>query len=957
MRRGEGGGYGNWRNKDRGAQSMDSLIESKRSDGQEPWRPNRGGRRGNYPPRGNGRGNMDNPDGYRKQRKYPISVEHLDKLATLMSDLVVLELLNERSGFSVLVDQEKIPPIKLGLSVKVLSVATTSQSLKERVYELINKTCTDNFVSQLMNYSLTLQRQFPDKAPEFFTQLHTVLDTYSIGMLSNALSRVTNLVHSCYSTLTLMKCEGKVEDELVNKYKTLLDRLNEGAKRWEQEKKMEKLDGKKRRLDEMDSMEPMDDFRDISVLPTPMDIDSRRPFLRRNVVKGRYTDGQHYLDVQFRLLREDFVRPLREGIRQFRSQVKSRIMDVRIYRNVTYVGSKLERQKIFHEVHLGSMKTMKLEHSKRLMYGNLVCFSNDNFATMVLGAVADRSVDSLKKGIIGVEFESDISDYDMSSNFIMVESRAYFMAYKHVLQALKEMPNNIPMEKYVVQVEPLIDPPQYLTPNLVYDMRVIKNRSMMKDCEAFSQFYRHDDEERMQDEEINIPARLERVQVADDFTWPSAHDFGLDTSQRRALHGALTRELAIIQGPPGTGKTFIGLKIVQTLLHNSQVWKDENNPTPILVVCFTNHALDQFLEGMMTFTNSIVRVGSRTQSESIGKFQINKLVQNVVRSRSMPQVIHSQKNDITFDLRRLEEGISMCREIDTECSAARGIFTLDMFTGKSIIPDHILRQLQEIKYDEKITHWLTLNHQPPNAPGHAHQAQDTTPKGQTHQQAQTELENYIDEDERKDNEELLAIEERDRMIEDDFGGPIFNATMNRVKFEITKKNIEFSLGELEKILEEVGDENAYLEYIILRGQLEAMNYGLGIPVNIQQVEGIQAQTTLNIWRLEPQRKWQMYNYWVSQLQRSVKPRWTALSAKFQTQVKALEGMKNAEYLYAMRKAAVVGMTTTGAAQYNRILQDLAPAIGNHTTTPHHTPHTTTHITPHNKECSSTHFVS
>lgn len=40
------------------------------------------------------------------------------------------------------------------------------------------------------------------------------------------------------------------------------------------------------------------------------------PFLRKNVVDGAYRSVHHYLDVQFRLFREDFMRPLRDGIRK-----------------------------------------------------------------------------------------------------------------------------------------------------------------------------------------------------------------------------------------------------------------------------------------------------------------------------------------------------------------------------------------------------------------------------------------------------------------------------------------------------------------------------------------------------------------------------------------------------------------------------------------------------------------
>ena len=54
------------------------------------------------------------------------------------------------------------------------------------------------------------------------------------------------------------------------------------------------------------------------------------------------------------------------------------------------------------------------------------------------------------------------------------------------------------------------------------------------------------------------------------------------------------------------------------LLHNRNVWSADGFDGPILVVCYTNHALDQFLEGILDFhPDGIIRVGGRSQSEKI----------------------------------------------------------------------------------------------------------------------------------------------------------------------------------------------------------------------------------------------------------------------------------------------------------------------------------------------------
>lgn len=91
--------------------------------------------------------------------------------------------------------------------------------------------------------------------------------------------------------------------------------------------------------------------------------------------------------------------------------------------------------------------------------------------------------------------------------------------------------------------------------------------------------------------------RLHRVEIMDATKHPGPEDLGLDASQTAAFYAALTQKLTVIQGPPGTGKTYLGLRIVQTLLHNSKYWSSAAiEKSPILVICYTNHALDQFLE-------------------------------------------------------------------------------------------------------------------------------------------------------------------------------------------------------------------------------------------------------------------------------------------------------------------------------------------------------------------------
>ena len=79
--------------------------------------------------------------------------------------------------------------------------------------------------------------------------------------------------------------------------------------------------------DDEDLREPPNDFTKMSIVPSLDDLigtsnDSVRPFLRRNITNGAYRSVRHYLDVQFRLLREDFVHPLRTGVAKLQETVK-----------------------------------------------------------------------------------------------------------------------------------------------------------------------------------------------------------------------------------------------------------------------------------------------------------------------------------------------------------------------------------------------------------------------------------------------------------------------------------------------------------------------------------------------------------------------------------------------------------------------------------------------------------
>ncbi|VBB30511.1 unnamed protein product [Acanthocheilonema viteae] len=390
-----------------------------------------------------------------------------------------------------------------------------------------------------------------------------------------------------------------------------------------------------------DGIEPPEDFRTLSVYATSNDIlQPVQPYIRRNIIRGNYSCQEHYLDVQFRLMREDLVGPLRDGIKLWREQKGKESflsyavdaceeLDILIVRGVTVEGAQLKRStgEIIRYVIFQPMDTDSLWTS-RLKYGQLITMSSDGFQNeALLATIVEKDSDDFSKGKLGLCFFDDHS-VSRGKIYTLIESSSYYEMYQHVLERIKRFDDDhrIPFERFLLKAETDVKLPSYLVQQIDEDSHSssdslnseytdysdspsAKKSGIAKEISIFGTKYTMD----------KLKYTLDGDKVA----------CGLDNAQRNALCYALMHELALIQGPPGTGKTFLGRLIVRILLENMNMWNPERI-NPMLVVCFTNHALDQFLDGILVdlkedgrYNNefpSIVRFGSRCKSETLQRY-------------------------------------------------------------------------------------------------------------------------------------------------------------------------------------------------------------------------------------------------------------------------------------------------------------------------------------------------
>ena len=405
------------------------------------------------------------------------------------------------------------------------------------------------------------------------------------------------------------------------------------------------------------------EYKEVQILPKwdEVCISKKPERLRKNIISGSYSDWLHYYDVQFRLLREDFIAPLRNGVCDYLGGARGRkLKNVRVYQNVLIIQPAFAHTGLCYKIKLDfshMRRRCNWAHSKRLLHGSLLCLSPeyDNFNEEVYFAtVTDRNPEKLENGELEVMFQDNAKILSFSSTdtkFTLVESCAYFEASRHILRSLQTAEvDTMPFTAHLIVGDcDSVEQPQYLRESIgtPYNLSFLltdeeKSLRVASKCFAISDDESDDDSFISKILGANRSTLLEECflvnQLINFNQWPSCDQTELDHSQMKALQMGLTQEIAVIQGPPGTGKTYIGLKIVEGLLLNKKIWKTDGAKSPILVMCFTNHALDQFLEGILNgplYKDSdvddikVVRIGGRSQSDKLAELSLHNKRRNV----------------------------------------------------------------------------------------------------------------------------------------------------------------------------------------------------------------------------------------------------------------------------------------------------------------------------------------
>lgn len=391
----------------------------------------------------------------------------------------ILELANKSKRFEALLNCTEIRPDLMKLIIRAVHLCALSDQVTqhaEKILRIVIRTKflllhLSSFVRKIQLHSITDDNFQPDDvilqlAETFLVLLqrfrHDIVDTTPIAELSEALEKLK-------SDVSL-----QVDTEMLEKKVILVKELRDEIIR----RRIESL----RKQDDESALEPPEDFRKVSVIPQAADLNVHdKPFLRANIVGGSYIDLEHYLDVQFRLMREDFIIPLRQGIKELRRKDNNRgasidsdrkhSKDVSVYRNVTVLYPVCSGKGMVYRIRFDwlhrSVRHVKWEKSKQLKFGSLLCLSADDFYNLVFATVENRNPGDLRCGELEVRFEGvqleKLNEFiKEKKKFDMVESPAFFETYRHVLEGLQKIqPDELPFQEHIVKCNRNVGPPGY----------------------------------------------------------------------------------------------------------------------------------------------------------------------------------------------------------------------------------------------------------------------------------------------------------------------------------------------------------------------------------------------------------------------------------------------------------------------------------------------------------------
>ena len=801
-----------------------------------------------------------------------------------------------------------------------------------------------------------------------------------IGLLIRIVSLIRTLLNKFPSeSENLSDCIFSINDNIelpqfqqifspsdIESFKDLYQQLARHAKPRTAEKKRHEI---KSNLEPVlclsDSNNYGDHFRSIPIYPTYHEI--RNPSnttLRALVKEGEYENQETYLDIHFKLLREDMVYPLKLAIKNLLELDLNFGLQLHTYDNVKL--RKITANHTHGIVYMISFTSHGIKNKKdydwtrstRLKFGALLCISQKNkhgypnFQDPLWAVVTHSDEKEIKEtGLISIKFKSGFEPkFKFDTDYFMIESReVYFEAYCHVLTVLQEIEitKTLPFQPILLGKVNRCPPPAYIDHETMLDFSALI-QSPSSSTQPF------------------------RALALDTKNWPVSDV--LNESQSRAVKLAFTSELALIQGPPGTGKSYVGLVIVKIFLRTRKyelkaspydVLLDESIcQRPIFVITQTNHAVDQFLEHIMAEETNVIRIGSRSESELVKTRTLYEVKKQAFEDSECPDKIRQLRRQFGEIRRQLQNLQKVIEQYTADLKETKDISREDL---KRVASDHHYRSMYTTQRQgyttvmNQSTHmsevWLKQLGVQTSLSKKLLPSQDEIPIEKNPFAIIAGLDLTIPDD-KEIADKFKIVETRleylglEGEIKSEDLGLEATPAENNAKANIANAGAATSLVDAldsdddddYKSLPEFDDSTLYetkkgsatkegIATVQLAKEkkitLKEASDKLKQALDNLETETYVSQAVLdstNIWKLCQEDRELLHKYWLERKVLTLGLVIKSYADKYLSKCKELEAVSSEVDLYYLKSAAVIAMTTTGAAKNAKLLRKLEPRI-------------------------------
>ena len=557
------------------------------------------------------------------QKKTYISYTQLRDLKD-KDDNEIIQFFNKYKDISDVFGNTKFTSDMIDLMIELLSKISQVNSSPASI--VLNQIFTNTDFLDVIRKKLKLEQYNDTKYLEVF---------YNIAKLNNKLidKFTDDTLRIKYSELSEYS---DVLQELVTKGKVgnnmqlclnIIDTLND-LKEKEKHKKLIMYEEKQKKI-EKEKLEQNPNNYSNNKIPNinliPIDYKQRKIQLTDedfnnnqsieiapHISKGSYTSYERYINTMFYLEYEDCYKSLKQTINAFQSMNKSvnkmdekdlmklskNYSDIYFYLNGEIRHVDINKDGVILEIEFKAPTQRKIKFTKRMITSSLIILTDNNYENYLLTTVfynpyLDKKLKENQRmkikpikipkhpyyrvqlSLVNINPQSFMFLLKNRKDLQIFESKAYFESYVHVMRRLQEISiPDLPFREELIEANFQRLIMRHITQNYYYKYNDIK---------------------------LNPVLRIYPQQFRD----------LLDISQLNAIHKCLHYKIALIQGPPGTGKTHVGTILANIILQNLRPGAQ------ILVVCFTNHALDSFIEGILKYTDDVVRIGGRCKNEKV----------------------------------------------------------------------------------------------------------------------------------------------------------------------------------------------------------------------------------------------------------------------------------------------------------------------------------------------------